>query len=479
MKLVGKVAASVASLALLAMVGDAWLGQRQRDELVRMDVVKDWRMARVLRANVEALWQKSGEEDARFVVETTDDAVPNRMIRYVRLVGLEPVDLPKDVPWPSDLRDELPWARQRQDVAWRYLPDGNGDQMRYLYIPLAPDGTVRAVIVAGESMAPIDAHLRGNLLRTAALGSSVIGLSGLLALLLGAWLVDRPVEGLRHALRALGEGELPPPPKPGRRDELGALAHELHAVGTRLVEKERLRHADRLRTIGQLAAGVAHQIGTPLSVVRLRAGMIASGEATADEAKDYGRIIVEQVDRVSVLVRQLLNYSRRQGGQATLVDVRPLVAMSLDMLRPLAERAGVSLASSRPAEPAVVRADAIQLEQVVTNLVMNAVQAVESEGTVRVEVGRGAARRAGISAAGREEVWLRVEDDGPGIPPEHLPHVFEPFYTTKPVGEGSGLGLAVVQAIVEEQGGRVEVQSDPGVGTRFTVYLPAADEGSD
>jgi signal transduction histidine kinase len=74
-------------------------------------------------------------------------------------------------------------------------------------------------------------------------------------------------------------------------------------------------------------------------------------------------------------------------------------------------------------------------------------------------------------------VWLRVTDDGPGIPPEHLPHVFEPFYTTKPVGEGSGLGLAVVQAIVEEHGGRVEVASDPGIGTRFTVHLAAAHEG--
>ena len=267
------------------------------------------------------------------------------------------------------------------------------------------------------------------------------------------------------------------PGRAARRDELGALAEDLHAVGARLAEKERLRHADRLRTIGQLAAGIAHELGTPLSVVRLRAGMIASGDATADEAKDNGRIIVEQVDRVSGLVRQLLDYSRRQGGQATLVDLRPLVAMSLDMLRPLAERAGVSLVWSRPAEPTVVRADAIQLQQVVTNLVMNGVQAMTSGGTVRVEVGRGARGAPGVTLWASEEVWLRVEDDGPGIPPEHLPHVFEPFYTTKPVGEGTGLGLAVVQAIVEEHGGRVDVESDPGVGTRFTVLSGGSTRG--
>ena len=107
---------------------------------------------------------------------------------------------------------------------------------------------------------------------------------------------------------------------------------------------------------------------------------------------------------------------------------------------------------------------------------MNAVQAMTSGGTVRVEVGRGKTGAPGESPSAREEIWLRVEDDGPGIPPEHLPHVFEPFYTTKPVGEGTGLGLAVVQAIVEEHGGRVDVESDPGVGTRFTVHLAEAHE---
>jgi signal transduction histidine kinase len=296
--------------------------------------------------------------------------------------------------------------------------------------------------------------------------------------LLGAWLVERPVSGLRHALQALGDGQLPPPPRRRRRDELGVLAEDLRAVGERLAEKERLRHADRLRTVGQLAAGIAHQLGTPLSVVRVRAGMIVSGDVEGDEVKQNARQVVDQVDRISALVRQLLDYSRRQGGRAAPVDVRTVVATSLDLLRPLAERAGVRLDWSQPREPILVRADTIQLEQVVTNLVMNAVQAMPSGGTVRVEAEAAPATNPGRAAAGAgvDEVLLRVIDDGPGIAPEHLPHVFEPFYTTKAVGEGSGLGLAVVQAIVEEHGGRVEVESNPGVGTRFTVHLAAAHE---
>jgi signal transduction histidine kinase len=459
MKLAAKMTASVAGLALLALAGDAWLDQRQRADFLQMDVLKDWRMGRVLQANVETLWRVRDEEHARLVVETTNEALPHRMIEFVPVEKLE----------PADLRDELPWTRQREDMAWRYLPDDSGSEIRYLYIPLAPDGVLRAAIVVGESLAPLDAHLRGRLVRKAALGSTVLGLSGLLAVLLGTWLVERPVSNLREAVRALGDGRLPPPPQPRRRDELGMLAEDLRAAGERLAEKERLRHADRLRTVGQLAAGVAHELGTPLSVVRVRASMIASGDVEGGEAKENARIMVEQVDRVTMMVRQLMDYSRRQGGQAGLIDVRTAVATSLDMLAPLAEGRGVRVVWSQPPEAMLVRAEPIQLQQVVTNLAMNAVQAMGSGGTLRVEVGRS-------GSLGSEEVWLRVMDDGPGIPPEHLPHVFEPFYTTKAIGEGSGLGLAVVQAIVEEHGGQVEVASDPGIGTRFTVHLAAAHE---
>lgn len=466
MKLAAKMAASVAGLALLAMAGEALLDQRRRADLLEMDTLKDWRMGRVLQANVETLWRVGGEQSARLVVETTDRALPNRMIRFVALAEIEPVDL----------RDELPWTRQREDIAWRYLPDGAGSEMRYLYIPLAPDGTVQAAIVVGESLAPIDAHMRARLRSKAAAGLTVVGLSGLLAVMLGTWMVDRPVSALRDAVRALGDGREPPPiPHAGRRDELGELAGELHAVGQRLASRERLQHADRLRTIGQLASGVGHELGAPLSVVGLRANMIASGEATGDEACQNARIIVGQVDRMTRLVRQLLDYSRRQTAQASAVDVGQVVATTLDMLEPLAAKQAVRLDRSQPAEALLVHADAIQLQQVVTNLTINGVQAMSAGGTLRVEVGQGGGHPSGRSGAATGKwVWIRVSDQGPGIDPEHLPHLFEPFYTTKAVGEGTGLGLAVAQAIVEEHGGWIDVTSEPGSGSRFTVWLAAA-----
>jgi len=146
------------------------------------------------------------------------------------------------------------------------------------------------------------------------------------------------------------------------------------------------------------------------------------------------------------------------------------------MLEPLAEKQRVQVDLALPAEPAFVRGDQTQLQQVVTNVVMNGIQAMTAGGRLRVEVGRGPASRGADDGERAEWVWMRVIDDGPGIAPEHQPHIFEPFYTTKPVGEGTGLGLALVQAIVQEHGGWVVAKNEPGHGARFDVFLAPARE---
>ena len=176
------------------------------------------------------------------------------------------------------------------------------------------------------------------------------------------------------------------------------------------------------------------------------------------------------------LVRQLLDYSRRQGVQTGLVDLRQVVTGALGMLEPLADQKRTcALEADLPEQALLVRADQTQLQQVVTNIVMNGIQAMPSGGRLRVEVGRGPGEQP-ASRGGRpaESCWVRVIDEGPGIAPEHLAHVFDPFFTTKPVGEGTGLGLAVVHAIVQEHGGWVAVENEPGRGASFTVFLPPA-----
>jgi signal transduction histidine kinase len=292
-------------------------------------------------------------------------------------------------------------------------------------------------------------------------------LSDLLAAALGARLVERPVALIRRSVRALGHRGAQPLIGRDRHDQFGDPAKEL-AASERIVARERLQHADRLQTIGQLASGVAHELGTPLSVIGVRARLIASGEDTGREAQASAAAILDQSARMTAIVRQLLDYARRHGSPMGLIDLRQVVAGSVAMVEPLADQQGVRIDLVLPEQPAVVRGDKTQLQQVVTNVVMNGIQAMTVGGRLRVEIGQPPALHGGTPA---DWIWLRVTDEGSGIAAEHLPHVFEPFYTTKPVGEGTGLGLAVVQTIVREHGGWITAKNEPGAGACFTVFL--------
>jgi signal transduction histidine kinase len=137
------------------------------------------------------------------------------------------------------------------------------------------------------------------------------------------------------------------------------------------------------------------------------------------------------------------------------------------MLSHLAQQRRVELRLSSPRPSARVRMDEAQIQQAITNLILNAIQAMPGGGVVEIDL-----------AEVRQHVRLAIHDQGPGIAPEHLSHIFEPFFTTKDVGEGTGLGLSVCYGIVQEHGGFIEVESAVGAGTRFSVFLPAVSEGA-
>lgn len=240
----------------------------------------------------------------------------------------------------------------------------------------------------------------------------------------------------------------------------------------RLRVQAQLRHAERLSTVGRLAAGVAHELGTPLNVAGSYAQLIETSTAEGAAATDGARIIREQTESMTRIVRQLVDFARASKPQRAPQDVVDVVSAALSMLKPLAQKKKASL-DFTPGEPHVLPVDATQLQQVVTNLVVNALQAMSAKGHVAVAVTRGASTPPpDVGGGARDCVLVTVKDDGPGIAPEVLPHVFEPFVTTKPVGEGTGLGLAVAWGIVKEHGGWLTAENAPEGGARFTVALP-------
>ncbi|GEN09231.1 Signal transduction histidine kinase [Myxococcus fulvus] len=237
----------------------------------------------------------------------------------------------------------------------------------------------------------------------------------------------------------------------------------------RALEGQLLR-AEKLATVGVLAAGIAHEIGTPLGIIRGRAEYVQDKLGPEHPQSPGVGAIVEQIDRVSRTIRQLLDFSRLQPAESRAVTLGPLVRSVQELLRVEAERRHVDLKWEVSQPLPALAADADQLQQVLVNLVLNACDACEPGGQVRLTATPGEADASG--AWGR--VCITIEDNGCGIAPRHLHQVFDPFFTTKKRGLGTGLGLTMVAHIVRNHGGRIELDSAPGQGTRVMLQWPAA-----
>jgi len=258
--------------------------------------------------------------------------------------------------------------------------------------------------------------------------------------------------------------------------DLRRASAEIERVGREKASglTQQLRHADRLNTVGKLASGVAHELGTPLAVIDGHAKRIVRRTPPPDTAHD-ARVIVEQAARMAAIIRQLLDFARKRGAVRAPADVGALSRDTLRLLEPLAAKRGVVLRVDDAGGETRISVDAAQIQQVLTNLVMNGLQAMPGGGELRVAIEH--ARRTPppwIGGGEAEYLLVRVVDHGAGIAPEHLPHVFEPFFTTKDVGEGTGLGLSVAHGIVAEHDGWIEATSELGAGATFTVYLPTS-----
>lgn len=236
--------------------------------------------------------------------------------------------------------------------------------------------------------------------------------------------------------------------------------------------QRRLLQAEKQSAIGRLAAGLAHEIGTPLNVISGRAELLLEEfGGTSPRATQALNVIVTQIERITGLVGQLLDFAREHTPARGLIPLDEVVGAVLELLERSLEKAGIEIRAHLPASLPRVRADKNQMQQVFLNLLMNSIDAVVLDPD-RSAKGRGHILVA-AEAVSRTVVRVRVEDDGLGIEPAHLDKVFDPFFSTKPVGTGTGLGLAVVYGIVTEHGGTIDIQSRWTRGTTVTFTLPA------
>jgi two-component system, NtrC family, sensor kinase len=231
--------------------------------------------------------------------------------------------------------------------------------------------------------------------------------------------------------------------------------------------ERKLQHADRLATIGTLAAGLAHEIGTPMGVIRGRAENLLRKEPKSSPPARSLEIIISQIDQISRIVRTLLDYARTRESRQVTCDVRAIVGRTLGLVETEAARRNVQLETALGSTPLIVDCDADQLQQVFVNIAMNALDAMAaSGGTLKVV--------AKTETDGRgPRLRLSFQDTGPGIAAQHLARVFDPFFTTKDPSKGTGMGLAVSQSIVHDHSGEITLESGPA-GTSFFVTIPMA-----
>lgn len=233
----------------------------------------------------------------------------------------------------------------------------------------------------------------------------------------------------------------------------------------------RLVQSEKMSSIGLLAAGVAHEINNPLTSVAGYAEALLrrfreSPDLTTDERLNdfphYLDVIVREVYRCKGIINSLLSFSRKSEGLMGTIDVNQLIQEVMELIRHMARSEEVEIVKSLQSDLSAVSGDAAALRQVFMNLVMNALHAVEEGGRVEIS-----------SVQEGQEVVVRVKDTGTGIPDDVLEQIWTPFFTTKDVGQGAGLGLAVSYNIVQKHHGVIEVESREGEGSQFSVRLPA------
>ena len=427
------------------------------DQVFR-DIAESW----LTTGHIDGIWilDGSGNRNRTFVSEAFKDVTPSA---------------------------SFPQTEIYKDVKTEGLVDA-GKGRRRIFTQFPAGRGLGCVIVGthGGSLAGSPTYL-GTLLITYLL------LHGIAILAFGyfslTYLIIRPVEKLKVQAVRLGEGKFNiDVERKGAREiqdafsALAAAASRLQSQRDELVEKieqlemarseilrsqEAILRSQKLASVGRLTAGVAHEIGNPLTAITGFIDVLKDDRLAKEQREDFLERMREETERMGRIIKDLLTYARADGRQISTVRVKDVIANVCDIMKPqkLFKKIRLELKIEDDVYPVMANSD--RLTQVMVNLLLNAAEAMVGEGEITVGLGE--------SKDGKM-VELFVEDNGPGVSPDVLDDVFEPFVTTKPEGQGIGLGLSVCQGIIRSYGGIIRVENQSGGGARFVVSIPAARE---
>jgi len=466
------------TLAVLIIFG--WVRARREVELFDNDMRRDHLLVgTTLAVCVADEWMNVGVDRALQLVKQADEERPHMRLGFVHPDGTQ--------------SDVAPGRTERHQVVdhlehFVTIEPDDPDGFLVTRVPVHDrDGKILGAVEIAERLGIRNEYIRQNVVGTLAATLAMVGFSGFVVLVMGVWLVGRPLNMLAAKAQRIGQGDLSGPLSFRQRDEIAQLAQEVNAMCERLAEAharteaettariaaiEQLRHADRLITVGRLAAGIAHELGTPLNVIAGRVKMLRRGTVEPDVGNEYLAAVAEQAERMTAIIRQLLDFAGRREPRPAPTDLHAIARATARLVEPIARKHNVEVAIASEGS-ALALGDPVQLEQVLSNLVVNGIHACQSGGTVEIACGTEPASSGDSAQPSARRAYLRVTDDGHGMDDQTRARIFEPFFTTKDVGQGTGLGLSVAHGIVLENGGSITVSSQAGRGSTFSVFLPA------
>jgi signal transduction histidine kinase len=497
MKIGTKLTVSIAVpvVVLLALFG--YLDDRRSRAWHRAELAREGRaIARTVQLAMEDYFSTGQVDQAHEFID--------RITSYERVLGLRLFAADGRALYQSASLDSFPFSHEeelrralltRTSNSWRRQV-GEEWALAFLLPLTGPTGELLGAVQVLQLESYIEQDARAS--RTSIFLLTLITVLSIAVIVLAVTnhVVGRPVERLVRGFRDVGAGDLQTRVEARGNDELQRLSHEFDAMLERLEDarqsllseqkaraevEARVAQAEHLASVGTLTAGLAHQIGTPLNVIRgraerlLRRMEVVSEPRNATVERDLS-IIAEQVDRIALLVRRMLDFARAREMRKEQGDILAILRDVLELLEVRFEQHGIRALLPVGSFISHIRVDSDQLREVFLNIFTNAADAMPSGGTITIEIDPVERPSPGDPLNVRPMIRIRVRDDGVGIAQENLSRVFDPFFTTKEVGRGTGLGLSVAYGIVREHGGWLEVESNPERGSCLTVTLPIGND---
>jgi two-component system, NtrC family, sensor kinase len=438
-------------------------------------------LGRAMAAAVSDVWRVEGQQGAQNLIRDASATGQNPSISWLW------INPPANRFLPRRLSDSQTRALSAGREVMVFKKNKDLSRSLCAYFPVRIPGDQLGVLELKHPSEPMVQFAHRNSLHLILTAIIILIAGGALMIITGQIMIGKPLKLLHEHARTIGQGNFSQQMQVSGHDEISSLARAMNAMSQQLeairehLKKEHkahvhtieaLRHTERLSTLGQLASGVAHELGTPLNVIAGRAKLIACEDLNPSESNQCAKIIIEQSKRMTAAIQHFLDFARRRTPKMMAFDLTDLVRSVKSMLQHIASKNGIAILLNGCDVPVFTRGDITQLRQVLVNLVMNGLQSMVTGGELLIALCQ---VEENTSQKDDEEkgcfIELTIKDQGVGIPEKDLPFVMDPYFTAKSSGEGTGLGLSIVNDIVKEHGGRINISSKAGIGTSVTIYF--------